>query len=374
MKLARLRASLTALALSVCAWAAGCGTPQPMMEPVFAARTYTPARIALLPPAVFMVYDQYGDNDPQRSAQLGQAVSQQTMSVIADELRRRGYDVNLQARWDGVYAADSGQLLVPGNDLAWLANSIVMFANSELGGGEGTMAAPAFVAPELARRVGWATQSDSMLYVNMKGVAVSQGKRTAQVVGTLLFVVVIAAIVAVLLSQNKNGGGPSNGPGGGTGVAGRPIPRAGGSGAPVGGAMASGPGAPTRAVVAPVGRGNYAPARGGGRVYNGSPRFHSGVHVGVGWMIPLDSPEHTHDGQVADEDDAFAGDEIHVSMTLVSAHDGRVLWHIRDSVDVEPDNPPEVEGFIRRYMTLIPPSLAPTRATQAPPAPASAPQ
>jgi hypothetical protein len=251
MKLARLRASLTALALSVCAWAAGCGTPQPMMEPVFAARTYTPARIALLPPAVFMVYDQYGDNDPQRSAQLGQAVSQQTMSVIADELRRRGYDVNLQARWDGVYDG-SGQLLVPGNDLAWLANSIVMFANSELGGGEGTMAAPAFVAPELARRVGWATQSDSMLYVNMKGVAVSQGKRTAQVVGTLLFVVVIAAIVAVLLSQNKNGGGPSNGPGGGTGVAGRPIPRAGGSGAPVGGAMASGPGAPTRAVVAPV--------------------------------------------------------------------------------------------------------------------------
>ena len=364
MKLARLRLSMAAVALSVGAWAAGCGTPRPLIEPVFAARTYTPARIAILPPAVFMVYDDYGDNDPQKSWQLGQAVTQQTMAVMADELRRRGYDVNLQARWDGVYDGN-GQLLVAANDLAWLGSSIVQFANSEVGGGDGVMESPSFIAPELARRVGWATQSDSLLYVNMKGIAVSPGKRSAQVVGAVLFVVVIAVIVAMLIAQSKGGGKSGDLPAGGGGVAGRPVPNAAGATtARVGGgagaaAVASGAGAPTTAhVVPPVGRGSWSGARGGGRVYHGPPRVHTGVHVGVGWMIPLDSPEHTHEGQVADDDDPFAGDEIHVSMTLVSAHDGRVLWHIRDSVDVEPDKPHEVDAFVRRYVGLMPPSLS----------------
>ena len=362
MKLARLRVCGVAVAFSFCAWAAGCGTPRPMIEPVFAARTYTPARIALLPPAVFMVYDEVGDNDPQKSGQLGQAVTQQTMAALADALRQRGYDVNLQARWDGVYDG-SGQLLVGGSDLAWLANSIVQFANSEVGGCEGPMQSPNFVAPELARRVGWATQSDALLYVNMKGVAVSSGKRTAQVVGTVLFLVVIAVIIAALIAQSRGGGKGGDLPAGSSG-GGRAVPRGGGGswasgGAAAGGgaAAAAGAGAPTRAMVAPapVGRGSWTGARGGGRTYRSSPQ----VHVGLGLMIPLDSPEHTHDGQVADEDGLYDGDEIHLSMTLVSAHDGRVLWHIRDSVDVEPDNPHDVDAFVRRYVGLIPPSLAP---------------
>ena len=360
MKLPRLRACGAAVALSVGAWAAGCGTPRPMIEPVFAARTYTPARIALLPPAVFMVHDDLGDNDPQKSWQLGQAVTQQTMSTLAGELKARGYDVNLQARWEGVYDG-GGQLLVAGSELAWLASSIVQFANSETGGGEGPMESPNFVAPELARRIGWATQSDALLYVNMKGVAVSSGKRTAQVVGTVLFVVVIAVIIAALIAQSR-GGNKSGGdlpPGTTRGVAGRPVPRAGGAAVGAGAAVAAGSGAPTRATVAPaapVGRGSWTgAAHGGGRVYRSSPQ----VHVGLGVMVPLDSPEHTHEGQVADDDGVYGGDEIHVSMTLVSAHDGRVLWHIRDSVDVEPDDPQQVDAFVRRYVGLIPPSLAP---------------
>ena len=52
-----------------------------MIEPAFEARTYTPARIAILPPAVFMVFDQYGDNDPQKNYALGQAVTQQTVGA-----------------------------------------------------------------------------------------------------------------------------------------------------------------------------------------------------------------------------------------------------------------------------------------------------
>jgi hypothetical protein len=375
-RLPGLRASATAVVLSAAAWAAGCATPQPMMEPFFQQRSYTPARIALLPPTVFMVLDEVGDNDPAKSMQLGQAVTQQTVSLIADELRRRGYDVNLQARWDGIFDG-GGQLLVPANELAWLANSIVQFANSETGGGEGPMKAPAMIAPELARKVGWATQSDALMYVNMKGVAVSSGKRTAQIVGVVFFVVVIAAIIALLVAQSKGGGGKDV-PAGSTAGAGRAVPRAGGAtaAAPVGGAALAGAGRPTAAVpvgAAPVGRGR-AYGSGGGHVYRAAPgpRFHSGVHVGVGVMVPLDSSTHTHDGQVADEDETFAGDEIHVSMTLVSAHDGRVLWHIRDSVDVAPDKPHEVEQFVRKYVGLIPPSLAPGTGPAAAAAPTAA--
>jgi hypothetical protein len=372
-RLPGLRASATAAVLSVAAWAAGCATPSPMIEPAFQQRSYTPARIALLPPTVFMVFDELGDNDPAKSMQLGQAVTQQTVALIAGELRRRGYDVNLQARWDGIFDS-GGQLLVPGNELAWLANSIVQFANSETGGGQGPMKAPAMIAPDLARKVGWATQSDALMYVNMKGVAVSGGKRTAQIVGVVFFVVVIAAIVALLMSQSK-GGGRNDVPGGSSAGGPRAVPRAGGAtaGVPAGGAaLAGGAGRPTSAIpmgAAPVGRGRaYAPS-GGGHVYRAAPgpRFHTGVSVGV--MVPLNSDTHTHEGQVADDDETFAGDEIRVSMTLVSAHDGRVLWHIRDSVDVAPNKPHEVEQFVRKYVDLIPPSLAPGAAPQAAAAP-----
>jgi hypothetical protein len=365
------RAILVATLLATTGWAAGCAT-HPMIEPAFEARTYTPARIAILPPAVFIVLDQYGDNDPQKNYALGQAVTQQTVGLMADELRRRGYDVNLQARWDGVYDGN-GQLLVAGSELAWLASSIVQFANSETGGGEGKMEAPAFIAPDLARKIGWATQSDALLYVNMKGVAVSSGKRTAQIVGVVFFVVVVAAIIALLVAQNKGGGNSKSGmPAGTAGGGGTAVPM--GAGAGAANAVTSGPGAPTTArVVAPVGRGSYGSGGGGGHVYRAAPAV--STHIGVGVMVPIGSDQHTHPGdgsQVVDEDALFAGDEIRVSMTLVSAQDGRVLWHIRDSVDVAPDKPPEVESFVRKFMNLIPPSLATGAPAGSPPAAAAA--
>jgi hypothetical protein len=127
-------------------------------------------------------------------------------------------------------------------------------------------------------------------------------------------------------------------------------------------------GRPTPAVVAPpVGRGTYGAARGGGQVYRARPRGSSGLNLGVGVMVPLGGHEHTHEGQVADQDDLYAGDELQVSLTLVSAHDGRVLWHIRDSVDADPAKPHELQDFVRRYVGLIPPSLATTPASPAPP-------
>src|SRR5882757_8516134 len=137
------RHSALALCLAGAAWTMGCATPGPMIEPAFAARTYTPLRIALLPPDVFVVVDQFGDNDPAASAALGQAVSARTVEAINQGLRSRGYDVDLSARWDGIAGPD-GALLVNRDELGWLANGVAQFASSPDGGGSGAMSVPAF--------------------------------------------------------------------------------------------------------------------------------------------------------------------------------------------------------------------------------------
>jgi hypothetical protein len=351
----RLRRSALTLFLAAAAWTAGCATPQPMMEPFFAARSYTPLRIALLPPDVFVVLDQVGANDPVASAALGQAVSAQTVQSINQLLRSRGYDVDLTASWNGISAQD-GSLLVTRDDLGWFANSVLQFANSPDGGGRGPMQVPRFVAPELAARVGWATQSDALLYVNIKGVSVTAGKRTAEVVAAVFIVVIVAALIALLVASGRgdsHGGGPGLG---GSATRGQPVlrgsPPLGGAGrAPVG--LRGSPPAAGMAPVAPRGRGVLPPPRGAvpGRVYGGGPR----VGIGVDVVVPLDGPVYTHDGTVTHEDDTFAGDQLYVTMTLVSAHDGRVLWHMRRDIDLDAQDPRDVDLLARAFIETIPP-------------------
>src|SRR5689334_611896 len=106
------RGSFLALLLAVAAWAGGCATaPKAAIEPAFAARTYTPIRIALLPPDVFMIRDQVGDNDPAQSEALRQQVFGELVKFATEAFRQRGYDLNLSARWDGIVGQD-GSLLV----------------------------------------------------------------------------------------------------------------------------------------------------------------------------------------------------------------------------------------------------------------------
>jgi hypothetical protein len=350
-----LRHSALALCLAAAAWTTGCATPGPMIEPSFAARTYTPLRIALLPPDVFVVLDQVGDNDPVASAALGQSVTAETVRAINDGLHARGYDVDLSARWDGVVAPD-GSLLVNRDDMGWLANGILQFANSPEGGGSGPMAQPAFVAPELAARVGWATQSDALLYVNVKGVTVSAGKRAAEVLAAVFIVVIIAAIVLALAASGKNNNGSAPSLARGGGMRGQPVMR---GSPPVGGGARLPPASglrgtpPGGALMPPRGRG-FAPVRGPGpgRVYGGGP--HIGVGIGVGVIVPLDGPEYTHDGTVTHEDDTFAGDQLYVSMTMVAAQDGRVLWHHRVSLDLDAESPGDVNQMARSFIDSIP--------------------
>ncbi len=345
------RHSALALCLATAAWTMGCATPGPMIEPAFAARTYTPLRIALLPPDVFLVVDQFGDNDPVASSALGQAVSARTVEAINQGLRSRGYDVDLSARWDGI-VGPNGALLVDRDQLGWLASGVAQFASSPEAGGSGPMAAPAFVAPELAARVGWATQSDALLYVNVKGVTVTAGKRTAEVLAAVFIVVIIAAIILALAASGKNGNGSSPS-----------LARGGSHGSPV--LRGSPPSArvpppsslrgspPGGAVVPPPGRG-FPPPRGPvvGRTYGGGP--HIGVGVGVAVVVPLDGPTYTHDGTVDHEDEMFAGDEVYVSMTMISAQDGRVLWHQRQSLDLDAQDPRDVDQMVRAFVDSIP--------------------
>ena len=68
-------------------------------------------------------------------------------------------------------------------------------------------------------------------------------------------------------------------------------------------------------------------------------------------------PVYTHDGNVDYDDPMFAGDELYVSMTLVSTYDGRVLWHTRDNVDLEADRPDHIEQLVHAFIDTLPPAL-----------------
>lgn len=364
--------STPAFLLAVLGWSAGCATgPRPLVDSGYAARAYTPGRIAVLPPDVFVVLDQVGDNDPVKSAALGQAVSAETMRAIDRSLRSRGYDVNLLPRWDGVYGPDGTP--VPGGEaLEGLARSITSFASSPDGAREGAIGIPPRVAPELAAQVGAATQADAVLYVNVKGVVTTPGRQTATILTAVFIVVIVAAIVIVLASQRGGGGGHGGGSGGshaGSGAGGwRAAPPVGGSSLRpsgwhgVGAPAASAPRA-TALAARPAGgwRGGRPPLGGprGGPVY-----FGGGLNLFL--VVPLDEPVYTHDGSIAYDDPVFPGDELYVSMTLVSTYDGRVLWHARDALDLEANNPAHVDRMVQDFMDTLPPALPPTGAAPSP--------
>jgi hypothetical protein len=369
VRLTSLRGSTLAMFVAVAAWGVGCATaPGPLVDPYFASGQYTPNRITVLPPDVFVVLDQVGDNDPAQSAALGQAVSAETVRAVEQTLRARGYDVDLSARWDGIVGRD-GSVLVGRDELGWLANGVLQFGNSPAA--HGAMTGPMYVAPELAAKVGWATQSDALLYVNVKGVTTTSGKRAASILAGVFIVVIVVAIVLLLVASSKGGG---SGPGWNGGGHGQPVARApagGWRGAPVGGhAPVTGGGwrgAP--AAGAPVAGGwrGAAPAggvapggggwRGGGAPGRpiGAPVYGGGPNVGVAVVVPLDGPVYTHDGNVEHEDETFAGDELYVSMTLVSTYDGRVLWHARQSLDLDAEDNRDVDQMVQSFIGELPP-------------------
>jgi hypothetical protein len=357
-----MRQSGLALVLAVWAWAAGIGcatAPRPAIEPTFAARTYTPIRIALLPPDMFMVLDQVGANDPARGEALRQVVFREWVDSAVQAFRQRGYDLDLSARWDGIRDSQ-GQLLVAPDELSGMANAMLQFANGPAGGTAGPLLVPQFVAPDLAAKIGWATHSDSVLYVNLKGISTSAGKRTAQVVGVVFFVVLIALIVLAIVADGRGGDH-----GGSGGQGGKVLPGGGGRSLVSGNAGR---------VVVPSGRGpGLPPAVGPRRVYSGGGGPHFDVGIGVGVVVPLDGPVYTHEGSVEHEDEWFGGDQAYMTMTLVNAADGRVLWHLRESLDFDVGNPKDVQALVNRAVRSIPlrGDLVDAAAAAAPAAPAT---
>jgi len=342
-----------AMPLALLAWAGCATTVRPQIDSGFAAGAYAPARIAVLPPDVFVVIDQVGDNDPLQAAALGQQVSAQTLQAVADALRRRGYEVDLSAGWDGIHAAD-GSLLVGADEMGALARSIVAFANSRDGALTGPLATPAQVAPDLAARVGWATRSGAALYVNVKGVVTTPGKQAATILAAVFIVVIVAAIILVLAASAKHGGGQT--------------PRASsGPRAPAVGRAP--PAAPIRAPAAAAAPAiaSRTPGRPPVSGWHGGRRpiapiagpVYVGPAIGLDLVVPLDEPVYTHDGSVAYDDPMFAGDEVYVSMTLISTYDGRVLWHARQALDLEANKPADVDRMVDSFLDTLPPSLPP---------------
>jgi len=352
-----LRRSALAVAVAVTGWAGCAITPHPVVDPGYAARAYTPLRVSVLPPDVFVVVDQVGDNDPAQSAALAQQVSAQMGQVAEQVLRARGYDVDFSTGWDGVRGQD-GTVLVSREELGGLANGVLAFANSNEAGSEGALATPRVVAPELAARVGWATQSDAVLYLNVKGAVITPGKRTASILAGVFFVAIIAVVILALAASSK-GGGHS---GGSNGFRGSGAPSGSSVGRASGGAWRGTPTTSPRGI--PIATPRGAPVyRGGGAAPGrvvGAPVYGGGgphVGIGVGVIVPLDGPVYTHDGSVDYDDPLFAGDQLYVSMTLVSTYDGRVLWHARDSVDLEADRPDHIEQMMHAFLETLPPAL-----------------
>ncbi len=263
-------------------------------------------------------------------------------------------------------------MLVSRDELGWLANGVVNFANSPQGGGSGAMPQPLVVAPELAARVGWATQSDAVLYINVKGAVATPGKTAASVVAAVLIVFIIIAVI--LMSTSNKGGGNKGNSNAWRGGSPKPIGHA-----PSGGGWHGSPSSVPRPAAPGPGAGGW---RGGGRpapLPAGAPVYRGGgprVGVGVGIIVPLNGPTYTHDGDVGYEDPMFAGDELYVAMTMVSTYDGRVLWHVRDHIDLEADRPQDVERMVHTFLDTLPPAL-PRPPAQAPavqaPAPTAAP-
>src|SRR5260370_26864787 len=125
---------------------------------------------------------------------------------------------------------------------------------------------------------------------------------------------------------------------------------------------------PTGALTAPRGRGLPPPVPvGGGRVYGGGPN----IGIGVGVVIPLDGPQYTHDGTVGYDDPVFAGDDLYVAMTLVSAYDGRILWHTRQHLDVDAEHPQDLGAGVQSILGQLP-ARAATPVPTSTAAPASA--
>src|SRR5204863_6917929 len=118
--------------------------------------------------------------------------------------------------------------LVRGQELGGLGNGVLAVANSADAANEGALATPRLVAPELAARGGAATQSEAVLYVNVKGAVVTPGKRTASILAGVFFVVIVAAVILALAASAKggNGGGSNIGRGSGGVPRGTPVARA----------------------------------------------------------------------------------------------------------------------------------------------------
>jgi hypothetical protein len=91
-----------------------------------------------------------------------------------------------------------------------------------------------------------------------------------------------------------------------------------------------------------------------------------GPAIGLNVVVPLDEPVYTHDGTVAYDDPMFAGDEVYVSMTLISTYDGHVLWHARQALDLEANKPADVDRMVNGFLDTLPPSLPPGSPTSPP--------
>ena len=194
------------------------------------------------------------------------------------------------------------------------------------------------------------------------------GKQAASVIAALLIVFIIVAVV--LIATSNKGGSGNNSPGFG----GRPQPIA---RAPGGGGWGGSPTSLPRPVTAaPLPR--PLPAAGAGGWRGRSSGAGAVRCAGLRWGRPPGGLGYRRD-RAAQRADLHPRGERRVRgsavraatrstspMTMVSTYDGRVLWHVRDHIDLEADRPQDVERLVHTFLDTLPPALPAATAAPAP--------
>ena len=109
-------------------WLGGCASaPRPMIDSSFAARAYTPARITVLPPDVFIVVDEGGDTIPRGPRRWASRSPHKRARRSNRRCVRRGYDVDF--RWAGTASTLRTAARSSPRQLGCDRNGIVSFAN-----------------------------------------------------------------------------------------------------------------------------------------------------------------------------------------------------------------------------------------------------
>jgi hypothetical protein len=318
------RCSWLGVSLSAWAWSAGCSYRAfPVVDRDFAAGVRTPTRIAILPPDSWVTVEGMTLSMPDL-VKLNRTISFKMRQMLGDELRRRGYDVDLRALWEGIQNQDES-MSVSAEEMSRFARAIMDYGASPEAHEHGMMSKTSTIWPELTAKIGRGTAADAIMMVGMEGIASEGGDDSDAIAGAILVILLIGIIVLAVASANSHGhSGSFGGTGGGTHHASGPSPHA------------------ALDLI----------AHAGNLVGNVAYLAQSTPSTGRA-CLPTDVSPCAYEPGMA-PNPIPQQKNIRVAMTLVSSRDGKVLWHLADEIQLLATDMTKLSRFIAACMDSVP--------------------